>query len=90
MTLDLESFELPAHWASALINADVTGLDPRDQWQLDQFTKWMIKKFGSCHAVDCGDEPHFLKYHDAYMFGVLACDVLKVTFDVTKRAGTTA
>ena len=90
MTLDLESFELPAHWASALINADVTGLDPRDQWQLDQFTNWMIKKYGSCHAVDCSEESNFKRWHEAARFGALACDVLKFTFDVTKRAGTTA
>ena len=86
MTLDLESFELPAHWASALINADVTGLDPRDQWQLDQFTNWMIKKYGSCHAVDCSEESNFKRWHEAARFGALACDVLEFTFDVTKRA----
>ena len=86
MNLDLESFELPAHWVSALFNSDSSGLSDLEERQLDDFESMMLKEYGSCHAVDCSDEPYFLKYHDAYMFGVLACDVLKITFDVTKRA----
>ncbi len=90
MPLDLEIFELPAHWASSLINGDISGLSIRDCRQLDAFEANMLKYYGSCHAIDCSDEPYFLKYHDAYIFGVLACDVLKITFDVTKRAELTA
>ena len=75
MTLDLESFELPAHWASPLINGDISGLSIKECRQLDAFEAKMVKKYGSCHAIDCSSEPHFMKYHDAHMFGVLACDV---------------
>jgi len=86
MTPDLESFELPAHWASSLINGNMSGLSVRNRRQLDDFESMMLKEYGSCQIVNCSDEPYFLRYHDAYMFGVLACDVLKMTFDVTKRA----
>ncbi len=83
MTLELQTFELPAHWASPLINGDISGLSIKECRQLDAFEAKMLKKYGSCHAVDCSDEPYFMKYHDASMFGVLACDVLEFTFDVT-------
>jgi len=90
MTLDLQTYELPAHWASPLINGDISGLSIADCRQLDAFEAKMVKNYGSCHAVDCSDEAYCLKYHDAHMFGVLACDVLEFTFDVTKRAELTA
>ena len=83
--MQIETFQLPDFWASALINGDTSGLSDEDEQALENFTNSMIKDYGSCLAIDCTYEPHFSKFHDASSFGVLACDVLKFSFDVTKR-----
>jgi len=83
--MQIETFQLPDFWASALINGDISGLSDEDEQALEAFTNSMIKDYGSCWAIDCTDEAHFSKFHDASSFGVLACDVLKFSFDVTKR-----
>ena len=83
--MEIETFQLPDFWASALINGDTSGLSNEDKQALEAFTNSMIKDYGSCLAIDCTDEPHFSKFHDASSFGVLACDVLEFSFDVTKR-----
>ena len=84
MSVQIETFELPDFWASALINGDTSGLTDEDEKSLDAFTDFMVKQYGSCWATDCTDEPHFQKYHDATRFGVLACDVLEFSFDVSE------
>ena len=83
--LQFEHFELPAFWASALINNDYSGLEDSDRVELDQFVSWMKKEYGRCLAVSCNDEPSFTSWHDARRFGVMACDVLEYVFDVPKR-----
>lgn len=83
--LTFETYELPAHWAVALINGDESGFDDDDSDALDRFTDDMIAHYGQCHCVDVSDEPTFMTYHDAHAYGVLACDTLTYTFDVTKR-----
>ena len=83
--MQIETFQLPDFWASALINGDTSGLSNEDNQALEAFTNSMIKDYGSCLAIDCTDEPHFSKFHDASSFGVLACNVFKFSFDVTKR-----
>jgi hypothetical protein len=80
----IETFELPSFWASALINGDTSGLSDVDEKSLDAFTDFMVKNYGSCWAINCTDDPHFTSYHDATRFGVLACDVLEFSFDVSK------
>ena len=78
-----ETFQLPAYWASALINLDYTGLDDADEQALDQ---WIFHNaFGKC-AVAVSEETQFLKYHDAIDQGVLACDCLEYTFSWAKGA----
>ena len=82
-TLELD---LPAFWACALINGDTSGFEPEDQAQLDLFEAYMVKTYGQCRAMNCGDESDdFRSIHDATMFGVLACNVLEYTFDITER-----
>lgn len=83
--LTFETYELPAHWAVALINGDESGFDDDDSDALGRFTDDMIARHGQCHCVDVSDEPTFMMYHDARAYGVLACDTLTYTFDVTKR-----
>ena len=82
-TLELE---LPTFWACPLINGDVSGLEDEDITALDKFTDAMVKEYGQCWAINCSDnEGNFMTYHDARQYGVLACDTLTYTFDITIR-----
>jgi len=79
--MDTVEYILPAYWASALINGDLSGLSDEDEKQLEAFTSWMVNTHGSCIAVDCSeDEGNFMRYHDGTPHGVLACNVLTYTF----------
>lgn len=73
--LNLTEYMLPAHWASALVNEDYTGLE---DYELDALNSWLEDtKPGWC--VDVKGEPEFRTYHDADDF-VLACDCACFTF----------
>ena len=83
--MKIETFQLPAHWAAALINADPSGLDEDDNAALDAFTDWMMREYNQCWPIDCDDEPQFMRYHDAAKYGVLACHTLTYSFDITPQ-----
>jgi len=85
MTMQLEQFELPAHWACALMYGDESGLDQDDLEALDRFMVTGLAEHCSFHCVDVTDDQFFTKYHDATQYGVLACDCLVYTFDVTPQ-----
>jgi hypothetical protein len=69
-----ETYTLPEHWASALINDDESGLSDSESEELKQ---WLADTNpGYCVSVD--SEPVFTRYHDAP--GTLACNCLKFTF----------
>ena len=72
----MESAILPAHWASYLINGDASGLDDLDLLRINM----VIKDMDIGLAIDAGDDQHFAKYHDAYLYGVLPCDCITYTF----------
>lgn len=72
------TYRLPAHWASALINGDTSGLEPDDEAQLDAFMAG--EELSS--PIDVGEEEFFCTYHDAKGYGILACDCLDYTFPV--------
>ena len=77
-SLEIETFQLPTHWASYFINADPSSLDDSDIAAADG---WWEETF-PCLAVSCVDvteEGHFCKYHDADRC-YLACDVATFTF----------
>jgi len=83
-------FDLPAFWASALINGDYSSFELDETTenldQLDAFTNYMFETYGQCWCLTCSDdEDNFKWYHDASRFGVLACNVLTYTFDITDR-----
>jgi len=80
----MEQYELPAHWASALINGDDSGLEEEDLIALEKFERYMALVYKQCWCVDVGEETWFSNYHDATKFGVLPCDVALFTFDITK------
>lgn len=75
--MKIETYRLPAHWASTLVNGDSTGNTDEDD---DAIDGWYADHphLGCC--LSCDGEPEFRKYHDAP--GVLACDVLEFSFPV--------
>jgi hypothetical protein len=77
------TYELPQHWASALINGDDSGLDEDDIERLNEFERDMVKEYGKCWCVDVEEEGYFKTYHDARKYGVLACNVAIFTFDTS-------
>ena len=81
-----ETFELPTHWAPALLYGDNSAIDEDDDTQaLDAFVDWMLAKYGQCWCVDVADDAAFTNWHDATSFGALACDASTYTFDVTPQ-----
>jgi hypothetical protein len=81
MKFDTLTLSLPAHWLPALINCDYTGLDEAEYAALCRWEDDTLREFG--HVAYClpeGDaEAHFVRYHDAAEYGVLACDCYDVT-----------
>ena len=68
----------PSHWASYLINADASGLEPDE---IDACDRWLKAEFSrqaySCvDAVDAG----FMRWHDAGQHYTLAADCCEYTF----------
>ena len=76
-----QTFNLPAHWASTLINGDESGNDDSDTADI---AEWLDARpeLGAC--LNCDDEPAFRHWHDAP--GVLACDCLAYTFPMRNTA----
>ena len=58
-----ESYVLPSHWASALINDDESGLSYEDSLELEDF----CKDLGPC--IDVTDEEEFSWTNDANRLG---------------------
>lgn len=74
-----ETYTLPAFWASAIINTDLSGLSDEDEAIL---INWLSDvKPGYC--LDVSQEPEFTKWHDAQDY-VLACDCLEYTFQIVE------
>ncbi len=73
-----ETFMLPTHWASALINEDYSGLDEREARTLDAF----LSDNPNLMCIDCSGDPEFRHFHDAMGYGVLPCDCAEFTFQV--------
>ena len=69
-------YMLPAHWASALVNNDFSGVDDTEA---EQINAWLIEeKPGAC--LTCSGEASFAWHHDAEYIGVLAGNCLLYTF----------
>jgi hypothetical protein len=84
MEHDTVELNLPDFWATALFNADTSGFEDEDEKPFQEFCEWMLKHHGNSLPSDMKEEGHFMKYHDASMFGVLACNIHKYTFFITK------
>jgi hypothetical protein len=87
MSLQLESFDLPAHWSAWLLYDDDSGLDDDDILAANGFLKWMVQEYGACRCVniEIDESGDFRNYHDASCFGALACDIGVFTFDISKQ-----
>lgn len=73
-----KKYILPAHWASALIYADETGMQESEVEEMNSFLE--SEKPGYC--VDCSSESFFTWRNDA---GTLGGDCLEFTFqDITQ------
>jgi len=77
-----ETFELPRHWATALLYGEMDGFEDEDLEALEAFEAYMIKTYGSCQCIEVGSDYWFSKFHDASEW-VLACDVSAYVFDIT-------
>ncbi|RPJ74277.1 MAG: hypothetical protein EHM20_10875 [Alphaproteobacteria bacterium] len=66
-------YTLPAHWGSALINADYSGCNEEDTKEINDFLEEV--KPGYC--VGMSEESWFSHSNDAH---TLACDVAEFTF----------
>lgn len=87
MTLKLHHYDLPRHWASALVNGDLSGVEADDRETLNKFVNWMVNRYGQCICINVNDEDggNFKHWHDATEFGALPCDVARYAFDVTPQ-----
>lgn len=83
--MKIETFELPCDWAAALINDDLSGLEPDDCEALDRFVDWVNEEYGGVWCVGVADDIYFSNIHDATSFGVGPCDCSVFSFDVTKQ-----
>ena len=71
-----ESYDLPSHWAVYLINGDSTGFslnDDGEESEIKLIDNFLDESDLKDALVDCSDEEFFSKYHDAHLYGVLAC-----------------
>lgn len=58
----VHSFEAPAHWASALINGDLTGLDYYGPECVAEFEAWQALH-PTLYVVDCSNESHIGRWN---------------------------
>jgi hypothetical protein len=73
MKINTTEYTLPAHWASALINGDTSGMEDAEEREMDA---WLAhEKPGWC--VGCTEEAEFCWSNDA---GTLGGDCLTFTF----------
>ena len=76
-------YTLPAHWAPALINGDLTGLNENDEEAM--MTLIAGEELPDPLSIVGDDQPdgpypEFKVHHDARPYGVLACDCFDYVF----------
>lgn len=80
-----ETYTIPSHFLSALINTDESGLTDEESAALDKFVDDNITEghYFMALSADEKDDVGFCHYHDMQPYGVLAADCHKVTFNVS-------
>jgi hypothetical protein len=58
--IETEEFDAPAHWASAFINGDTSGLEEED---LAEFEAWVEANPELGHVVDVSEDTHFGRWN---------------------------
>ena len=88
MKMQIEYFDLPTHWAVALMYGDESVFEDsnEDFNAYSDFVDEMVNLYGQCWCIDAGVEPFFTYYHDATRFGIGGADCYKYVFDTTKIA----
>jgi hypothetical protein len=77
---------LPAHWASAIVNGDETGMDDADAAEFNAWIDWFQAECGTILTCDVfSDEPQFVRHHGAAHQGVLAamCHQYAILTDIS-------
>jgi hypothetical protein len=73
MIVKITTYILPAHWASALVNNDRSGLSDLEEQELDMW----LEDTDPGYCVSVSDEEYFAHMNDA---NALPCSVLEFTF----------
>lgn len=76
--MDTETYDLPAHWAPALVNGDYDNVSTEDLIAMTEFFN-AAEELLTCLGCE-GDGDDFRRYHDATPHGVLPCNVMTYTF----------
>ena len=76
------TLNLPDFWGNPLVNGDYSGLEEEDIKSLNDFIDYWSNDLDFSYVNVPSDEnayieSHFMIYHDAKNFGVLACDCWK-------------
>ena len=65
MAMQIESFTLPAHWASFLINGDQSGLSDDDVAEIDaMYDETVTRGYIRFEVLSCSEETYFTRYVD--------------------------
>jgi hypothetical protein len=81
--METTTYTLPAYWASALFNGDLSGLEESEEEALMSLIagEQLPDPIGIVGDDDeGGPESFFCTHHDARPYGVLACDCLEYIF----------
>lgn len=73
----MSQYQLPTHWADALLNDDWDDLDDGETYSLATFL--LIEGLGRC--LDCDGKSEYTATHDAALYGVLPCWCSVYDFD---------
>lgn len=75
--MNIETYKLPAYWASALINGDYSGLNDAEEKQINNWLDSHKKEGCRMWCLDCGEESEFSTFKG------MGCDLLEYNFDVS-------
>ena len=81
--MELTTYWLPDHWAPALFNDDPTGLEDSEIEQLEAFMSGEGLSLPLGYEESEGEDPAFMRYHDAQPYGVLASMCMPYLFPST-------
>lgn len=76
--MKVEQIKLPAHWASALVNGDRSGMTDEDEVELDEYLACNPELHG---IVSCEDDTSLERFN--FVGKTLSCDVITYTYHVS-------